>query len=243
MLLYKFKIVSMSISHKVSQTYTLCRIGLNVALLTSSRESFCVYGLSSALAGWCGGEATLGSSQSTRLLKIAHPHSAALTPSPGRQRLEHHAMDFDATRDSSSGRHLPTRVSNACDRCRRNKSRCDPFRPCSLCTRANVECLAGNNEDQPRPAKRRRTREPLRDEHLNPEPPAPTTSGPHSQPPPAPAPGHDRSEPILLSAGEIDQNAESRRPSVGDGPVESAVGIAHKVSCRSQRLRRIKFDP
>ncbi|KAH7148146.1 putative C6 transcription factor [Fusarium sp. MPI-SDFR-AT-0072] len=39
-----------------------------------------------------------------------------------------------------ANRQLPTRVSNACRRCRRNKSRCDSFRPCSLCVRANVEC-------------------------------------------------------------------------------------------------------
>ncbi|KAL5342236.1 fungal-specific transcription factor domain-containing protein [Aspergillus crustosus] len=35
---------------------------------------------------------------------------------------------------------LPTRVSSACERCRRLKTRCDPFRPCSLCVRANVDC-------------------------------------------------------------------------------------------------------
>ncbi|KAF5684973.1 C6 transcription factor [Fusarium denticulatum] len=40
----------------------------------------------------------------------------------------------------AENRQLPTRVSKACRRCRRNKSRCDSFRPCSLCQRANVEC-------------------------------------------------------------------------------------------------------
>ncbi|KAI3572389.1 fungal-specific transcription factor domain-containing protein [Fusarium oxysporum f. sp. albedinis] len=40
----------------------------------------------------------------------------------------------------STGRRMPTRVNNACRRCRRNKSRCDAFRPCSLCARANVPC-------------------------------------------------------------------------------------------------------
>jgi hypothetical protein len=39
---------------------------------------------------------------------------------------------------------LATRVSKACDRCKRNKSRCDPFRPCSLCVRSNTECTATN---------------------------------------------------------------------------------------------------
>ncbi|KAI5919195.1 putative C6 transcription factor [Camillea tinctor] len=39
-------------------------------------------------------------------------------------------------------RRLPTRVTKACRRCRRNKSRCDSFRPCSLCLRADVDCEA-----------------------------------------------------------------------------------------------------
>ncbi|KAF2718786.1 hypothetical protein K431DRAFT_230181 [Polychaeton citri CBS 116435] len=39
---------------------------------------------------------------------------------------------------------LPTRVSRACDRCRRNKSRCDPYRPCSLCTRSGAQCATNS---------------------------------------------------------------------------------------------------
>ncbi|KAL2837188.1 fungal-specific transcription factor domain-containing protein [Aspergillus pseudoustus] len=39
---------------------------------------------------------------------------------------------------------LPTRVSSACERCRRHKIRCDPFRPCSLCVRAQVNCKPHN---------------------------------------------------------------------------------------------------
>jgi hypothetical protein len=153
-------------------------------------------------------------------------------------------MDFNASRNSSGGRQLPTRVSNACDRCRRNKSRCDPFRPCSLCTRANVECLTGNNEDQPRPAKRKRTRGSMRDEPSYSEPPR--VDGLCSQPAPAPAPrqdniGDDRSNFGVRSAIETHQDAESRRPSVGDGPVDSAVGIAQKVGLRIQTLTR-QFD-
>ncbi|KAH6663702.1 fungal-specific transcription factor domain-containing protein [Halenospora varia] len=37
---------------------------------------------------------------------------------------------------------LPTRVSTACDRCRRQKQRCDEIRPCSMCLRANADCTA-----------------------------------------------------------------------------------------------------
>ncbi|KAK9244447.1 fungal-specific transcription factor domain-containing protein [Lipomyces tetrasporus] len=40
-----------------------------------------------------------------------------------------------------SRRNLPTRVNNACQRCRRHKIRCDAYRPCSLCVRANVACV------------------------------------------------------------------------------------------------------
>lgn len=39
---------------------------------------------------------------------------------------------------------LATRVSSACDRCKRNKSRCDTYRPCSLCLRAGTECTSIN---------------------------------------------------------------------------------------------------
>ncbi|KFZ12161.1 hypothetical protein V502_07238 [Pseudogymnoascus sp. VKM F-4520 (FW-2644)] len=41
----------------------------------------------------------------------------------------------------ASSRLLPTRVSKACARCRRKKSRCDAYRPCSLCVRANATCI------------------------------------------------------------------------------------------------------
>jgi hypothetical protein len=59
---------------------------------------------------------------------------------------------------------LATRVSKACDRCKRNKSRCDTYRPCSLCIRANTECTtrqAGANTEPPasRPAITKRRRE------------------------------------------------------------------------------------
>jgi hypothetical protein len=225
-------------SSLIFRVFVICRNHtvlrwIEVSLLTLSRATSVAY---TALrrrfvAGLCG-EATLGPSQSMRLSETTHFHFASLTTSPGRQRPEHHAMVVSAPRDPSGGRQLPTRVSTACDRCRRNKSRCDPFRPCSLCIRANVECIAGSNEDQPRPTKRRRTREPLRDEHLNSEPP--TVSRPHAQF--EPAPSHNRTEPDVLSAGGNHQDVESWRPSVGEGPVDSAVGIAHKVSLRSYKL-------
>ncbi|KAK7216151.1 hypothetical protein V2G26_004154, partial [Clonostachys chloroleuca] len=36
----------------------------------------------------------------------------------------------------------PKKVNNACARCRRQKLKCDIERPCLLCTRAGVECIA-----------------------------------------------------------------------------------------------------
>ncbi|PYH88515.1 hypothetical protein BO71DRAFT_338686 [Aspergillus ellipticus CBS 707.79] len=49
---------------------------------------------------------------------------------------------------------LPTRVSSACERCRLYKSRCDPFRPCSLCARADAEC----RQPPARPPRHKQTR-------------------------------------------------------------------------------------
>ncbi|KAK9350416.1 fungal-specific transcription factor domain-containing protein [Lipomyces doorenjongii] len=40
-----------------------------------------------------------------------------------------------------SSRILPTSVNKACQRCRRHKIRCDTYRPCSLCIRANAKCV------------------------------------------------------------------------------------------------------
>jgi hypothetical protein len=54
-----------------------------------------------------------------------------------------HVMN-ETNQDSRQQTPLATRVSKACDRCKRNKSRCDPFRPCSLCLRANTECTSTN---------------------------------------------------------------------------------------------------
>ncbi|KAK9320488.1 fungal-specific transcription factor domain-containing protein [Lipomyces orientalis] len=49
-----------------------------------------------------------------------------------------------------SRRNLPTRVNNACQRCRRHKIRCDAYRPCSLCVRANVACVPVGDATRPK---------------------------------------------------------------------------------------------
>ncbi|KAK9367012.1 fungal-specific transcription factor domain-containing protein [Lipomyces kononenkoae] len=51
-----------------------------------------------------------------------------------------------------SNRMLPTRVNKACQRCRRHKIRCDSYRPCSLCVRANSPCVSA--VDHPHPSKK-----------------------------------------------------------------------------------------
>lgn len=139
-------------------------------------------------------------------------------------------MSFVTSSNSSGGRQLPTRVSNACDRCRRNKSRCDPYRPCSLCTRANVECVAGNYEQQPRSAKRKRTQGPSCDEAVPPE--AVSVNGSTSQAPPTQGlqdSSNDRHDTVIQPQTEVIQDAESRRQSVTEAQVDSAMGIAQKV--------------
>ncbi|KAF2818434.1 hypothetical protein CC86DRAFT_399249 [Ophiobolus disseminans] len=142
-------------------------------------------------------------------------------------------MSSVAPIDPSGGRHLPTRVSNACDRCRRNKSRCDSFRPCSLCARAKVECFTGTVEQHSRPAKRKRTRGTSCDE------PFPSIGQDGGEGPVQPQPkfsqfGTGTARGTIQSAldlpSEPPQDVESRRPSVTDGQVDSAMGIAQKLS-------------
>jgi hypothetical protein len=139
-------------------------------------------------------------------------------------------MAFVTPSNSSGSRQLPTRVSNACNRCRRNKSRCDPYRPCSLCTRANVECLAGNYEPQPRPSKRKRTRGPSHDgsvplETLSvDEASAQVELGQEFD-----QASNDRVDTAVQPRPEALQDAESRRQSVSEAQVDSAMGIAQKV--------------
>ncbi|KAH7398141.1 fungal-specific transcription factor domain-containing protein [Pyrenochaeta sp. MPI-SDFR-AT-0127] len=120
-------------------------------------------------------------------------------------------MTSSTTSDTSAGRQLPTRVSNACDRCRRNKSRCDPFRPCSLCVRANTECSFSNNNLPSRVLKRKRMRGLSRE--CSPEQPL--------------QPSHNEAH-SGTEAGAISRE-ESRHPSVVEGEVDSVMGIAQRI--------------
>ncbi|EYE94653.1 uncharacterized protein EURHEDRAFT_378109 [Aspergillus ruber CBS 135680] len=124
---------------------------------------------------------------------------------------------------------LPTRVSSACERCRHHKSRCDPFRPCSLCIRANVDCRpisAPTQKQNSRNRKPRRRRpNPSRttptDETWNIDnaPQNDTESRAATAPAPAPAVDSD-------TAASTDMSPQS---SLDCGEAESAIGIARKI--------------
>lgn len=117
---------------------------------------------------------------------------------------------------------LPTRVSSACERCRRNKSRCDPFRPCSLCVRANVECSSSTSVTATtHPRKRRRVQDHTSDhsphDHATPFRPREKEAIP------------DTRNTYVDTNTEVNIDAESRRHSVQDGEADSAMGIAQKI--------------
>ncbi|RAH76558.1 hypothetical protein BO86DRAFT_451583 [Aspergillus japonicus CBS 114.51] len=100
---------------------------------------------------------------------------------------------------------LPTRVSSACERCRLHKSRCDPYRPCSLCVRANVEC-------RQRPAIQRRAGN-IPSELLR----GPTTG---------------ENDPVTSLRTMSADNRRQHNPissSIEPGEAESAMGIARKI--------------
>ncbi|KAF5254487.1 hypothetical protein FANTH_745 [Fusarium anthophilum] len=43
------------------------------------------------------------------------------------------------------------KITSACERCRKQKLKCDVERPCTLCSRANVECIASDSSSRWRP--------------------------------------------------------------------------------------------
>ncbi|KAF0322132.1 C6 transcription factor [Colletotrichum asianum] len=131
-----------------------------------------------------------------------------------------------------ASRRLPTRVSNACNRCRRNKNRCDAFRPCSLCVRANVDCEQASLDEHPkgRPqsrSERRKSKLRKRPQATNPLNARSATSLPAQQ---TLSPREDG----MAGTIEDDYVAESITqhgswPSLDYGESESAMGIARKV--------------
>ncbi|KAH6954020.1 fungal-specific transcription factor domain-containing protein [Ilyonectria sp. MPI-CAGE-AT-0026] len=134
-----------------------------------------------------------------------------------------------------ANRRLPTRVSNACRRCRRNKSRCDSFRPCSLCLRANVDCEPAAPADEPRNSRARAysQRRGARLQRRRPE--SRDSSG---DVPSTPASSFSLDRHVVESVGEEESGSTKvpdptdRRTSwvpVDYGESESAMGIARKM--------------
>lgn len=162
-------------------------------------------------------------------------------------------------------RKLPTRVSKACERCRRNKSRvstssacqlvrsvtdqgfkCDPFRPCSLCVRANVDCSSGRINLPSGASKRKRARDHSCDtDDSQPSRQRPVVNATAATPilfrseEQHPVHAHGDVGSSRKSGIGVTIDAESRRQSVAPGEADSAVGIAHKVAHSPLRMHSL----
>ncbi|KAE8154079.1 fungal-specific transcription factor domain-containing protein [Aspergillus avenaceus] len=124
---------------------------------------------------------------------------------------------------------LPTRVSSACERCRLHKSRCDHFRPCTLCVRANVNCqpLSVQQKDiRSRVGSRRASRNARRQS----QPPRPTSVQHLSER--DVSPGHEvdmPDQPQIADEGDYLPPEGQARSAVDCGEAESAMGLARKI--------------
>ncbi|PKX90165.1 Zn(II)2Cys6 transcription factor [Aspergillus novofumigatus IBT 16806] len=121
---------------------------------------------------------------------------------------------------------LPTRVSSACERCRRHKTRCDPFRPCSLCARAKVDCqplpASRTRRDSTRKAKRTlRSHERQRTASTAAaDQPSESFDGASNGAPSVGATNHD---------SRITTDGRVTHPAVDYGEAESTMGIVQKI--------------
>ncbi|KAF2134001.1 hypothetical protein P153DRAFT_409360 [Dothidotthia symphoricarpi CBS 119687] len=144
-----------------------------------------------------------------------------------------------ASSDDWGGRNpLPTRVSKACDRCRRNKSRCDSYRPCSLCCRANVECSSGVSETTNRAHKRRADKSPP-SEISSVRPRARSGTARHSSVLQSEDPTLDHDITVLETEASTTVNIDSRQHSLDDAGADSAMSIAQKI-CSLSNLPALK---
>ncbi|OJD37895.1 c6 transcription factor [Diplodia corticola] len=117
------------------------------------------------------------------------------------------------------------KVSKACQRCRRHKSRCDLFRPCTLCVRADAECISDPDSTRPR-AKRQKlsvssstSRQP-RDRTAEPRPSADVTGTPSARD--VPEVVDHPAAPTPASAQDVSQ--------VDDyGEADSTMGITRRI--------------
>jgi hypothetical protein len=140
--------------------------------------------------------------------------------------LYKHAMS-ETNQDPRQQTPLATRVSKACDRCKRNKSRCDTYRPCSLCMRANIECTtrqASANTEPPasRPAITKRRRDDV------------SPSGTERDP--RPVHSLQSFEIINEQTGNFDNHLPNTRSDTGDdGEAESTMSMARKIYSLDQQ--------
>jgi hypothetical protein len=140
--------------------------------------------------------------------------------------LYKHAMS-ETNQDPRQQTPLATRVSKACDRCKRNKSRCDTYRPCSLCMRANIECTtrqACANTEPPasRPAITKRRRDDV------------SPSGTERDP--RPVHRLQSFEIINEQTGNFDNHLPDTRSDTGDdGEAESTMSMARKIYSLDQQ--------
>ncbi|KAB8204096.1 fungal-specific transcription factor domain-containing protein [Aspergillus parasiticus] len=142
-------------------------------------------------------------------------------------------VSTDSPRSTRSRRHirssLPTRVSSACERCRLHKSRCDPFRPCTLCVRANVDCQALPAQQKDAARNRVASRRTLRNSRRQSKP---HRIPPAEQPPDGEdSPRHEVEVPDANAPGAdfLPADEHSARSAIDCGEAESAMGLARKI--------------
>ncbi|PLB50308.1 hypothetical protein P170DRAFT_492059 [Aspergillus steynii IBT 23096] len=118
---------------------------------------------------------------------------------------------------------LPTRVRSACERCRHHKYRCDPFRPCSQCSRANVPCRPHRVTSWRRIKTKRNPRGVQQESELSLEAPAQQSRDGD----------HDGALPTRALRDDSESNVSTGRdipsPSLSYGEAESAMGIARRI--------------
>ncbi|GFF31074.1 transcription factor C6 [Aspergillus udagawae] len=164
-------------------------------------------------------------SRSATGIGLPHVQIRIMSEHPSEQLSAEYRLDSGAYSNYTRSP-LPTRVSSACERCRRHKTRCDPFRPCSLCARAKVDC-------QPLPASRtrkdstRKSKRSLRSHQrqrttstASAVQPSESFDDPNNEAPPVEGTNNDR---CISTDGRV------THPAIDYGEAESTMGIVQKI--------------
>ncbi|KAF2139778.1 uncharacterized protein K452DRAFT_336513 [Aplosporella prunicola CBS 121167] len=125
---------------------------------------------------------------------------------------------MDRPSPARRGNALSAKVNSACQRCRRHKSRCDLFRPCTLCVRADVECVSashGETHASTNSGRRRRVDEATHEQ-----------SRVRS---PTPACANARQPSVYESNGTQTPQFGRSSSNVDYGEAESTMGITRKI--------------